>query len=155
MNGKPVRKLSVEQRILRSIRQRHGVVILRSDFSRFGSASQVGRALAKLVAASVLIRVGHGLYAKTRVNRFTGRLTPAAPFESIAAEAFRRLGIVVGPGKLAREYNSGRSTQIPMQPIVSTGKRRINRRIEVGSKRVAYERASNRARKRRLCSHLE
>lgn len=155
MNGKPVRKLSVEQRILRSIRQRHGVVILRSDFSRFGTTSQVSRALAKLVSASVLVRVGHGLYAKTRVNRFTGRLAPAAPFESIAAEAFRRLRIVVGPGELAREYNTGQSTQIPMQPIVSTGKRRISRRIEVGSKRVIYERASNQARKRHLRSHLE
>ncbi|CAL8474857.1 DUF6088 family protein [Caballeronia sp. S22] len=155
MNGRRVRKLSVEKRLLCSIRRRHGVVILRSDFSRFGSASQVSRALAKLVAAGVLIRVGHGLYAKTRVNSFTGRSTPASPFESIAAEAFRRLGIVVGPGKLAREYNSGQSTQIPMQPIVSTGKRRISRRIEVGSKKVIYERAPNRTAKGRSCPELE
>jgi hypothetical protein len=41
---------------------------------------------------------------------------------------------------LAEEYNSGRSTQIPMMPTVTTGRRRISRRIQVGSKRVIYER---------------
>lgn len=125
---------------MRSIRQRTGVVILRSDVSRFGSQSQLTRVLAKLVATGQLIRVGHGIYAKTRINRYTGRPAPAATFESIAAEAFKRLGISVGPGALAREYNSGRSTQIPMVAVVTTGRRRITRRIQVGSRRVVYER---------------
>lgn len=64
---------------------------------------------------------------------------PAAPFESIAAEAFKKLGISVGPGALTREYNAGRSTQIPMVAVVTTGRRRITRRIQVGSRRVVYE----------------
>jgi hypothetical protein len=91
--------------------------------------------------------VGHGIYAKTRKNRFTGELTPAAPFETIAAQAFRRLGIDVGHGRLAREYNEGKSTQVPVQPVVTTGKRRISRKIRVGSKIVLYERMTERRRK--------
>jgi hypothetical protein len=93
-----------------------------------------------LVDTGKLVRVGHGIYAKTRMNRFTGTLLPAAPFESIASEAFRKLGIDVGPGTLARDYNSGVSTQIPMMAVVTTGRRRITRRIQVGTKRVVYER---------------
>ncbi|MET1478156.1 MULTISPECIES: DUF6088 family protein [Burkholderia] len=132
--------MTLETRVVRSIRRRKSVVILRSEVSGLGSQSQLTRVLAKLVATGQLIRVGHGIYAKTRINRYTGRPAPAATFESIAAEAFKKLGISVGPGALAREYNSGRSTQIPMVAVVTTGRRRITRRIQVGSRRVVYER---------------
>ncbi|MCG5078499.1 DUF6088 family protein [Paraburkholderia tagetis] len=134
--------MKLEARVARSIRRRTGVVILRSELSKLGSQSQLTRVLATLVASGHLIRVGHGIYAKTRMNRFTGTLLPAAPFESIAAEAFSKLGIDVGPGTLARDYNSGRSTQIPMVAVVTTGRRRITRRIQVGTKRVVYERVA-------------
>ncbi|SIT39482.1 conserved hypothetical protein [Paraburkholderia piptadeniae] len=135
-------KMKLEARVARSIRRRTGVVILRSDLSRLGSQAQLTRVLTKLVATGQLVRVGHGIYAKTRLNRFAGRPAPAATFESIAAEAFRRLGISVGPGALTREYNTGRSTQLPMVAVVTTGRRRITRRIQVGTKRVMYERAN-------------
>ncbi|WP_087734307.1 DUF6088 family protein [Paraburkholderia piptadeniae] len=134
--------MKLEARVARSIRRRTGVVILRSDLSRLGSQAQLTRVLTKLVATGQLVRVGHGIYAKTRLNRFAGRPAPAATFESIAAEAFRRLGISVGPGALTREYNTGRSTQLPMVAVVTTGRRRITRRIQVGTKRVMYERAN-------------
>ncbi|ADG14516.1 hypothetical protein BC1002_0412 [Paraburkholderia atlantica] len=134
------RKSRLEDRVMRSIRARVGVVILRSELSHLGAPSQLTRVLARLVATGQLIRVGHGIYAKTRINRFTGRHAPAAPFEAIAAEAFRKLGIDIGPGVLTRDYNAGRSTQLPMVAVVTTGRRRITRRIQVGTKSVAYER---------------
>jgi hypothetical protein len=104
------------------------------------------RVLAKLVRAGTLSRVGHGIYCKTRPNRFTGRLAPAATFETIVAETFKKLGVAVGPGKLLREYNAGQSTQVPMQTIITTGERRIRRRIKVGSRTVAYESKTGRPR---------
>ncbi|MFT4503151.1 DUF6088 family protein [Caballeronia sp. 15711] len=128
---------------MRSIRRRAGVVILRSELTKLGGRSQLTRVLATLVATRMLVRIGHGIYAKTKINKFTATLMPAATFESIAAEAFKKLGIVVSPGTLAEEYNSGRSTQIPMTPVVTTGRRRINRRIQVGIKRITYERATS------------
>jgi len=134
------RKSRLEDEVMRSIHRRAGVVILRSELTKLGGRSQLTRVLARLVDARKLIRIGHGIYAKTKMNKFTRTLMPAATFESIAAEAFKKLGIAVGPGMLAEEYNSGRSTQIPMMPTVTTGRRRISRRIQVGSKRVIYER---------------
>ncbi|MEK6419753.1 MAG: DUF6088 family protein [Burkholderia gladioli] len=139
--GSPTTRASrVKDRVARSIRKRKGVVILRSELAKLGSPSQLTRVLHALVDAGQLARVGHGIYAKTRINRFTGRPAPASTFEAIAAEAFKKLGISVGPGKLAREYNAGTSTQIPMVAVVTTGRRRITRRIQVGSRRVVYER---------------
>jgi hypothetical protein len=113
--------------------------MLRSEIAPMGSVAQVGRVLAKLVADGRLVRVSKGVYAKTRRNKFTGQLTPAATFESIAAEAFRKLGIDVSPGQLARDYNAGKTTQIPMDGVVCTGARRISRKIRVGNRTVKYE----------------
>jgi hypothetical protein len=95
--------------------------------------------LSKLVSDGKLVRVSKGVFAKTQINKFTGTPTPAATFEVIAAETFRKLGVEITPGWLAREYNNGRSTQIPMDSIVNTGKRRIRRKIQVGRRTVKYE----------------
>lgn len=132
-------RIRIEDKLVRSIKQRKGVVILRSEVASIGSTAQVGRVLAKLVGKGVLVRVSKGVYAKTRINKFTGQLTPAATFESIAAETFRKLGIDVLPGQLAREYNAGKTTQIPMDGVVSTGARRISRKIQVGNRTVKFE----------------
>jgi hypothetical protein len=115
-------------------------VILRSELVGLASPSQLSRVLAKLLEAGKLVRVSHGVYAKTRFNKFLGRPAPAGTLESIAAETFRKLGIDIGPGKLATEYNTGRSTQVPMLAVVTTGRRRIGRKIQVGARTVAYER---------------
>jgi hypothetical protein len=132
--------MRIEDKVVRSIRRRKGVVVLRSEVASLGSKAQVGRVLAKLVGSGTLVRVSKGVYAKTRANKFTGKLAPAATFEAIAAETFRKLGINVEPGRLARDYNAGLTTQIPMDSMVSTGKRRITRRIQVGKRIVTYER---------------
>lgn len=132
--------MRIEDKITSSIKRRKGVVILRSDIAPLGSKAQVSRVLAKLVKDGVLVRVSIGVYAKTRRNRFTGKSAPAATFESIAAETFRRLGIEVSPGRAALDYNAGRTTQIPILAVVSTGRRRITRQICVGNRTLTYER---------------
>ncbi|MDD1790148.1 DUF6088 family protein [Burkholderia gladioli] len=133
--------MRIEDKIVRSIRRRRGVVVLRSEVAPLGSTAQVSRVLAKLVGDGRLVRVSKGVYAKTRINKFTGKLAPAATFESIAAETFRKLHIDVSHGRLAREYNAGTTTQIPMDGVVSTGARRINRKIKVGNRTIKYEKA--------------
>jgi Family of unknown function (DUF6088) len=140
-------KMKLEDRVKRTIAKRKGVVILRSELYGLGSPGQLGRVLAKLVKAGLLVRVSVGVYAKTRVNKFSCELAPAAPFETIAAEVFRKLKIEVDHGALARDYNEGKTTQVSILPVVNTGSRRITRKIQVGSKTVIYER--NRASKRK------
>lgn len=133
-------KIKSEARVLRSISARRSVVVLRAELSQLASSAQLTRILARLVRSGRLVRVGHGIYAKMRRNKFTGRPTPAATFEEIARESLRKLGIDVIPGEAARDYNAGRTTQMPMLAVVDTGKRRITRRIRVGSRYLVYER---------------
>jgi hypothetical protein len=136
--------MKLEDRVARSIARRKSVVILRSELSNLGSPAQLSLVLSNLVKAQRLVRVGVGIYAKTRLNKFTHELAPAATFEEIAAEAFRKLGIDVTHGKPAREYNAGKTTQVPMLAVVDTGHRRITRRISLGSRFISYERNGKR-----------
>jgi len=131
--------MKLEDRMSRSIKQRKSIVVLRSDFSKMGSDSQVGRVLARFVENGVLVRVSKGAFAKARINQYTGKPTPAGTLEMIAAELFSKLKISIAPSTLVAEYNSGKSTQIPMGTVVNTGRRRISRKVIVGSNAVVYE----------------
>ncbi|MGX1181561.1 hypothetical protein AB7M31_004629 [Pseudomonas sp. IAP-CY TE4608] len=131
--------MKLEDRMSRSIKQRTSIVVLRSDFSKMGSDSQVGRVLARFVESGVLVRVSKGAFAKARINQYTGKPTPAGTLEMIAAELFSKLKISIAPSTLVAEYNSGKSTQIPMGTVVNTGRRRISRKVIVGSNAVVYE----------------
>lgn len=137
--------MKLEDRIRRSIAQRSGLVVLRSEFSRMGSDSQVGRVLARLVSEGRLVRVSKGAFAKARINKFTGLPTPAGTLEAVAAELFRKLNVEIAPSRSVDDYNTGRSTQVPMRATINTGQRRISRKVTVGGRTLSYENDHRRA----------
>ena len=116
-----------------------GTVILRRELAALGSPSQITRALKALQASGVIMRIGTGVYAKTRRSSITGALIPAGSLETLSLEALRKLGVSVVPGKAAAAYIEGRTTQIPGTFAVRTD-RRITRKISVGGRSVIYER---------------
>lgn len=136
--------MKLEDRIRRSIALRSSLVVLRSEFAKMGSDSQVGRALARLVEDGKLVKVSKGAFAKARINKFTGKPTPAGTLEAISAELFSKLGIEIVPSRLVEEYNSGKTTQVPTGATVNTGRRRITRKVTVGNRTLAYESHSGR-----------
>ena len=131
--------MRLQDRMLRSIKQRRGNVVLRSELAKMGSASQVTAALKALQESGVLVRIGTGVYAKTRKSSVTGAIIPAGSLETLAIEALQKLGVQVAPGKAASAYNAGKTTQLPGMFVANTRKRRITRRIEVGGRKVTYE----------------
>ena len=131
--------MKLEERMLRSVKQRTGNVILRAEIARLGSASQVTEALKSLQAKGVLVRIGTGVYAKTRKSSVTGATIPAGSLETLATEALKKLGVTVRASKAAAAYNSGKTTQLPGAFVANTGGRRIRRKIAVGGRSVVYE----------------
>lgn len=87
--------MKLQERMLRSIKQRAGNVILRTELAGMGSASQVTGALKALQEKGVLIRIGTGVYAKTRKSSITGAIVPAGSLETLASETLRKLGVQV------------------------------------------------------------
>lgn len=108
----------VEQKIFRCWKRN---VFIREDFRNQSSDyDQIGRALLNLVRKGKLIRLGYGLYAKGRMNRITGLPMIAAQggFNEVAKEALTRLKVKWQPGIAEQNYNSGLTTQIPINTQV-------------------------------------
>src|SRR6218665_4031493 len=105
--------MKLEERMLRSVKQRSGNVVLRAELAGLGSASQVTEALKALQEKGVLVRMGPGVCAKTRPTAGTGAPIPAGSLETLAAEALPKLGVDVGVGRVAAAYNAGGTTQMP------------------------------------------
>jgi len=131
--------MNIQERLLRSIRQRKSTVILRTELAGMGSPSQLTVALKALQVQGVIVRIGTGVYAKTRRSSVTGALIPAGSLESLASETLKKLGVSVQTGRAAAEYNTGQTTQLPGAFVAHTGRRRISRRIAVGGRQVVYE----------------
>jgi hypothetical protein len=104
-----------------------------------GSSSQVTQALRALQAKGVLLRIGTGVYAKTRKSAVTGAIIPAGSLETLATETLKKLGVQVEASSAAAAYNHGDTTQLPGRFVANTGQRRISRKIVVGGRTVAYE----------------
>ena len=131
--------MSLEERIKRSIRLRADDVFVRSEFARFGSPAQISRALRRLIASGRLVKLGVGIYAKTKTSVLTGKPIPTRPVDVLAPLALAKLGVDVKASQLAAQYNAGTSTQIPAGTVLNTGKRKVTRRIGFGDRVVAYE----------------
>lgn len=131
--------MKVEERVRRAIAKRK-TVILRSELAGLASPSQLSKVLRALVQQGMLVRIGRGIYARTRRSSVTGAVIPAGSLETLATQALGKLGVPIRPGKAAAAYNDGRTTQLPGAFVVDTGPRRISRKITVGGRTVHYER---------------
>ena len=131
--------INILERINRSIAKQGNAVFRRSEFDRFGSPAQVGRALRQLTSEGALVRLGLGVYAKANPSVLTDKPIPARPLEVLAPEVLKKLGIPVMPSRLTQDYNAGRSTQLPSGIVLNTGKRHIARRLSFNGQAVQYE----------------
>lgn len=129
---------SLENRILTRISRKKSNVFLREDFLDLGGYDQVGRVLLDLTREKKLIKIGYGLYARTRTSSLTGEMLPAAPLPSLAKDALLRLGVKMGPTQAERDYQSGRSTQVPTGRLIGV-KKRISRKIGIKEAAIFYE----------------
>lgn len=132
-------RLSIKERMVRSIALRKGEVVLRTDFEGMGSASQISRAIKELIKAGKIVRLGYGIYAKARPSVLSGKPVPRVSLEELAQEALQKLSVPVQPGRAQADYTQGKTTQIPVHTTFNTGQRRISRKITVGISTVRYE----------------
>lgn len=69
-------RLSIRDRMIRSVTMRRGEVVLRSDFEQMGSQSQISRIFSDFVKEERLVRLGYGVFAKARISSLTGKPVP-------------------------------------------------------------------------------
>jgi hypothetical protein len=133
------KRRTLKDRILLRISLKKDKVFMRDDFHSFGGYDQVGRALKELVQEGKLLRIGYGLYTKTKISSITGELVPVAPLSSLAREALSKLHVPVRLSISHKRYNTGLSTQIPTGRMIAV-RGRIIRKIGYNGIYINYER---------------
>ena len=112
---------TLRERIEGRIARRQGEdVFLPREFADLGGEDQVLRALRGLVREKRLVRLGYGVYGRAVVSRLSGEpiLYSANGFLGAARQALTKLGVTWEPTEAERAYNEGRSTQVPVNPVV-------------------------------------
>lgn len=94
-------------------------VFSRSDLTKDHSNREqlrLNRALRVLMDEGFIIKIAHGLFAKAEPMTFPDKTIKAvltAPFEVVATEALDKLGVQWEFGSAIRDYNEGKTTQVP------------------------------------------
>jgi hypothetical protein len=99
------------------------------------------RALRQLVREKRLVRLGYGVYGRAVVSRLSGEPMLYSPngFLGAARQALNKLGVTWEATDAEQSYNEGRSTQVPLNPVVRV-KGRFSRRIRDGNLELVLER---------------
>ena len=131
---------SLKERLEKRIARKRGDVFLRADFGDMGGYDQVGRALRELVREGQLMKVGYGMYARTRPSVLDGKPTLTKGIRELAAEALGRLGIETVPTRMEQAYNARQTTQVPTGRVIGV-RGRVRRQISYNGVPLSYERA--------------
>jgi hypothetical protein len=131
-------RYTVKDRVKKSLKLSKSNVFLRQDFDRFGGYEQVGKVLKELLDEGAVVRVGYGVYVKSMKSVITGNPVPLAELTEIGLVLMKKLGVKADVGAAAREYRDGKTTQIPVRPVIAI-KKPTTRKIAWGKKVLAYE----------------
>ena len=77
---------------------------------------RLNRALIAFIDEGIIIKIAHGLFAKGVSMTIPGgeiQAVLAEPFEAVATEALDKLGVKWELGSAIRDYNAGKTTQVP------------------------------------------
>ena len=131
---------TLRQRIEARIARKGDTAFLTREFTDLGGERQVLRALRTLVEEGKLARLGYGAYAKADISPLTQQPMLAGDgFGPVARELLDKLQVAWEPAAAERAYNEGRSTQVPMNPVVRL-RSRCARKLRYNTMELAFER---------------
>lgn len=115
-------------------------VFLPREFADLGGEDQVLRVLRGLVREGQLVRLGYGVYGRAVVSRLSGKpiLYGQGGFIGAARQALTKLGVAWEATEAEQDYNEGRSTQVPVNPVVRV-KGRFARKLRYDNTELVLE----------------
>lgn len=133
---------SIEYKALNRLNAIRGSAVLRKDFDGLGSYRQISRAINKLIEEKKLVKVGRGIYAKAYLSKYSNTPLIKNGVDTTLRSALKRLGVAFEPGSAEKEYNEGKTTQVPVRNIVRL-KSRCRRRIGYKNSELIFENSIN------------
>ena len=137
MRDRKTLREKVETRIAR----KRDNVFLPREFRDLGGEDQVLRVLRTLVREKRLLRLGYGVYGRAFISSMSGAPVLYSPdgFAGAARQALTKLGVPWESSEAEKAYNEGRSTQVPVNPVVRV-KGRFSRQLRYGNSELVLER---------------
>lgn len=135
----PMKPETLESKVQKRITRKKGDVFLRGDFEDLGGYDQIGRVLRDLVRRGQLIKLGYGVYARAIKSPLSGKPMPPKGLATVA-EAVERLGVKTAPTRLERDYNAGKTTQVPTGRVIGI-QGRLRRKLGYNGIALSFERA--------------
>lgn len=136
---------TLEEKIRIRINKSNKAAFVTSDFFDFLQRSQrdqIGRVLRKLTRREELIKIGQGVYVKTKKSKFSNKKVIVKDFPTVAREALKKMNVVIVPSTAEKEYNSGKSSQIPSGLMVGV-QQRVSRKLSYNGRTIKYEQVAN------------
>jgi len=121
-------KKSITFKMLRRIRRLSGEVVLRSDVASLAEPRQISRALDRLVQDGYLTKLGYGVYAKLARSEMTQTTYLKEGVLPTMRAALSKLNVRWESSREEQDYQAGRSTQIPVDPVTKL-KTRFRRKL--------------------------
>ncbi len=109
-------KKSITFKVLKRIERLSGEVVLRSDVANIADSRQISRALNRLVQSGRLAKLGYGVYAKLARSEIAKTTYLKEGVLPTMRAVLDRLNIRWEPSPEEQDYQTGRSTQIPVNP---------------------------------------
>lgn len=126
-------------KVLEFIQSLPGTIILRSDIEALdNSPRQISRALKMLTEDGELIKLGLGVYAKARKSKYIDRPIINGGFTNACIEVLERFNVKWELGRVIKDYNEGRSQQVPANFEVRL-KSRFRRKLTYGTRSLKIE----------------
>jgi hypothetical protein len=136
------RRTTLRQRVEARIARRRDDAFLTREFLDLGGERQVLRALRELTEDGKLIRLGYGVYGRAEISPLTKRPMLAGDgFGQVSRQVLDKLNVPWEPATAERDYNAGRSTQVPMTPRVRLPPgSRFSRKLRYNTMELTFER---------------
>lgn len=131
-------KNTFRDKVLRKIQSKRSDVILRSDLNELGNSRQISRALNDLVDDGRLVRIGRGIYAKSKISKYINEPVINIGFEAACLQALKRLNVKWELSKFIKDYNEGKTQQVPAQLEVRL-KSRFRRELKYDNNTFRFE----------------
>jgi hypothetical protein len=89
-----------------------------------------------------LVRLGYGVYGRAETSHLSGEpmLAAAGGFIAAARQSLDKLGVPWEPTEAQNAYNTGRSTQVPINPAVRLRNSRFVRHLTYQDTELHLER---------------
>ena len=135
------RAATLQEKVEQRIARKRDDVFLPREFRDLGGEDQVLRVLRTLVREKRLLRLGYGVYGRAFISSMSGVPVLYSPdgFAGAARQALTKLGVPWEPSEAEKAYNEGRSTQVPVNPVIRV-KGRFSRQLRYGNTELVLER---------------